>query len=141
MNDKITSATVRAIAFDADAATAKFYAALRERRFRGTRCTACGVAPFPPREHCPRCGGVVEWIDLPVRGTLYAFSQQQRSWRFSRPDVLGLVALPGVDGLVLTKIAARIETLAIGQMVEVDFLEVGPELVVHQFAPIVEGSR
>jgi uncharacterized OB-fold protein len=138
MNEKITGATVRAIAFDADAATLKFYAALRERRFRGTRCLACGVTPFPPREHCPRCGNgsdTIEWIDLPRRGTLHAFSQQQRSWRFSRPDVLGLVSLPGVDGLVLTKIAGRIEALAIGQAVEVDFLEIGKELVVHQFTP------
>ena len=47
--------------------------------------------------------------------------------------MIGLVALVGVAGLVLTKIAARFESLEIGQVVEVDFLEVGPELVVHQF--------
>lgn len=138
MNAKIASATVRAIQFNADAATATFYDGLRERRFRGTRCRRCEHVPFPPRDHCPHCGAAaddVEWIDLPSRGTLYAFSQQQRSWRFARPDVIGLVVLPGVTGFVLTKIAGPIESLQIGQPVEVDFLQAGPDLVVHQFRP------
>jgi len=137
MNAKITSASLRAIDFNADGATRTFYTALRERKFRTTRCSSCGHVPFPPRDHCVKCGGAdITWIDMPTRGTLYAFSQQQRSWRFSKHDVLGLVSLDGVSGLVLTKIDARIESLAIGQPVEVDFLEVGPELIVHQFRPV-----
>ena len=99
MNTKITSATVRAIHWNADAVTRQYYAALREHRFRGTRCAACGHVASPPRDHCVRCGAVsIEWIDLPIRGTLYAFSQQQRSWRFAKRDVIGLVALAGVAG-------------------------------------------
>jgi len=146
MNTRIVSATKRAIDFNADGATGTFYAALRERRFRGTRCTSCGHVPFPPRDHCVRCAqpadGLalthgMEWIDLPTLGMLYAFSQQQRSWRFSKPDVIGLVSLVGVSGLVLTKLDAPIESLAIGQDVEVDYLEIGPDLVVHQFRPCV----
>jgi uncharacterized OB-fold protein len=142
MNTKVISATTRAIDFNADATTRAFYAALRERRFRGTRCTGCGYMPFPPKEHCVRCapaapGHRMEWIELPTRGMVYAFTQQQRSWRFSKPDVIGLVSLVGVAGLVLTKLDAPIASLAIGQEVEVDFLDVGPELVVHQFRPVV----
>ena len=142
MNTKIISATKRAIDFNADGATRTFYAALRERRFRSTRCTSCGHVSFPPRNHCVRCGlgtdlkRAMEWIDLPTRGMVYAFGQQQRSWRFSKPDVIGLVSLVGVSGLVLTNLDATFESLAIGQDVEVDFLEVGPELVVHQFRPV-----
>lgn len=134
MNTKITSATVRGIRFNSDAATRTFFDALADKKFRGTRCKTCHHVPFPPREHCVACGASdVEWIDLPTRGTLHAFSQQQRSWRFARPDVIGLVELPGVTGLVLTKIAARIESLALGLAVELAFLEVGPGLTVHQF--------
>ena len=143
MNGKIVSATKRTIDFNADGATSIFYAALRERRFRGTRCTSCGHVPFPPRDHCTRCAQpgagllrTMEWIDLPTRGMVYAFSQQQRSWRFSKPDVIGLVSLVGVSGLVLTRLDAPFDSLALGQDVEVDFLEVGPELVVHQFRPV-----
>ncbi len=133
----IESTTLRAIEHDADAATRTFYAALRERRFRGTRCLACAHVPFPPRAFCPRCGASdVEWIDLPARGTLHAFTQQQRAWRFVRPDVLGLVVLPGVAGFVLTKIGAPIDELAIGQPVELAFVELAPELVVHEFRPV-----
>jgi len=137
VNAKITNATARAIRFHADAATQTFYAGLRERRFRGTRCAGCGHVPYPPRAFCPRCGGDdVSWIDLPTRGALYAFTQQQRSWRFASPDVIGLVALPGVAGLVLTKIAAPFDTLAIGREVELGFVELGAELVVHEFRPV-----
>jgi hypothetical protein len=50
--------------------------------------------------------------------------------------VIGLVALQGVSGLVLTKIAGKLDALAIGQTVEVDFLEVGADLIVHQFRPV-----
>jgi uncharacterized OB-fold protein len=138
MNGKIVSATKRTIDFNADGATRTFYTALRERKFRGTRCTSCGNVPFPPRDHCVRCAqlGTMEWMDLPTRGMVYAFSQQQRSWRFSKPVVIGLVSLVGVSGLVLTKLDAPFDSLAIGQDVEVNFLEVGPELVVHQFRPV-----
>ncbi|MGE0550962.1 MAG: Zn-ribbon domain-containing OB-fold protein [Kofleriaceae bacterium] len=137
MNTKITAASVRAIQYNADAATKTFYDGLKERRFRGTKCTACGHVPFPPREFCVKCHcQKIEWIDLPTKGTVHAFSYQQRSWRFSKPDVLGLVSLEGVNGLVLTKLAGKIDELSIGQTVQLDFVEVGPELVVHQFKPI-----
>lgn len=137
MNEKITSAARRAIRFNADAATRTFYKALLEHRLRGTRCGECGHVPYPPREHCPSCGSEsVDWIDLPERGTLAAFTYQKRSWRFSKPDVIGLVELEGVAGLILTKIDAPFESLQIGCSVELDFFEIGPDLVVHQFRPI-----
>ncbi len=136
MIDTINSASIRAIRFNADGATKLFYQRLREGRFQSTRCTSCAHIPFPPRLFCPKCGGSdVEWVDLPQRGELYAFSQQARALRFTTPDVLGIVDLEGV-GFVFTRINAPIEELEIGQQVAVGFHEISPELTVHQFSPV-----
>ena len=135
MKDIIDKATVRAIAWNADGATQQFYAHLKEKRFRSTRCEPCGRTAYPPRPFCPHCGkDSVEWVDLPTRGTLHAFSSQHRSLRFFAPDVLGLVELPDV-GFVFTKIDAKLKDLSIGEEVELDFFEICPDLVVHQFRP------
>lgn len=136
MKDIIDQATVRAIEFNADGATRTFFERLRERRFQSTRCGACQQVAYPPRLFCAACGhGEVEWVDLPRRGTLHAFTTQHRSLRFFDPDVLGLVELAGV-GFVLSKIDAELDALSIGQEVEVDYLEISGDLVVHQFRPV-----
>ena len=119
-----------------DEASKEFYRLLKNREFRTTRCRACGEVALPPRMFCPACFGVdVEWIDLPRRGTLYAFTQQERALRFNKPDVIGLVELSGA-GRLLTRIDARFEELAIGVEVEVDFLEVSENQTLHQFRPV-----
>lgn len=119
-----------------DEAVVEFYRCLKKREFRTTRCKACGEVALPPRMFCPACFGIdVEWIDLPKRGTLFAFTQQERSLRFSMPDVIGVVEFPGA-GRLLTRIDARYEDLAIGMEVEVDFLDVSENQTLHQFRPV-----
>ena len=126
MKDIVDAAYARAIDYNADGATGPFYQFLREGRFCSTRCPACGHIPFPPRLFCPACGSQkVEWVDLPGECELYAFTQQERSLRFIKPDVLGLVMIAGV-GLVLTSIDAPFEALRIGQRVTVEFQEISP---------------
>lgn len=116
-----------------DEAVQKFYRDLKRREFRTTRCRACGNTALPPRMFCPACFGVdVEWIDLPRRGTLFAFTQQDRSLRFSKPDVVGVVELPRA-GRLLTRIDAPYEELAIGMEVELDFLDISEGQTLHQF--------
>lgn len=135
MKQNIDNATRRAIWFNSDGATKEFYERLQAGQWQGTKCQACSHIPFPPRPFCPKCDGDIVWIDLPRRGTLYAWSTQARSLRFFAPDVLGLVELPGV-GLVFSKIAGKLEELKIGQAVEVDFIKIDDKLTTHQFKPI-----
>ncbi len=135
MKDIIDAATWRAITYNADGATDQFYDSLRNQRFQSTKCDDCGHVPFPPRLFCSKCGcNEVTWIDLPDRGTLYAFSLQQRSLRFPAPDVLGIVELEGV-GLVFTHIEGRISDLEIGQAVKLGFHQVSEKITVHKFIP------
>jgi len=119
-----------------DRATVEFYKNLKERKFKSTRCKACGEIALPPRTFCPFCfKDEVEWVDLPKRGKLYAFTQQERSLRFGKPDVIGVVELAGA-GLLLTRIDAPFESLAIGDQVEVDFIDVSDQQTLHQFRPV-----
>jgi uncharacterized OB-fold protein len=107
-------------------ATAReFYGRLADGRPAATtRCPACEETRFPPLARCPRCGGDVEWVELPQRGALYAFTTQEASVRFAAPAVLALVQLGDV---VVPAIAAGYDELEIGDEVEVEGMAV-PEL-------------
>lgn len=121
-----------------DEASREFYRLLKERRFMSTRCRACGETALPPRMFCPACFGTdVEWTDLPRQGTLYAFTQQERSLRFGKPGVIAVVELQGV-GRLLTSVEAPFESLGIGDLVEVDFLDVSPGQTLHFFRPVAK---
>ena len=128
--------TLEGVAYYGDAASERFYAYLKEKRFRSTRCVACGRAQMPPRDHCSHClSREVEWFDLPTRGTLYAFTRQRRAMRFTKPRVIGLVELPEV-GRFLSHIAGDFESLRIGQELEMGFCKVSERIVVHEFRPV-----
>lgn len=136
MKDQIDAATDIMLAYYGDAASRQFYELLKAGKYQSTRCKECGDATFPPRTFCPICfSSKVEWKDLPSEGTLYAFTQQDRSLRFPKPDVIGLVELEGV-GLILSHIRAPLESLAIGQRVRVEFLKISDTLTLHAFAPV-----
>ncbi len=119
-----------------DEASKEFYRLLKDRQFKTTRCKNCGSTALPPRLFCPSCFGTkVEWIDLPKRGTLYAFTQQERALRFNKPDVIGIVELEGA-GRMITRIDAALEDLSINMQVEMDFLDVSENQTLHQFRPV-----
>jgi uncharacterized OB-fold protein len=74
----------------------------------GSRC-ACGTVTFPMQDGCPRCGGEMERIELPRRGTLWTWTTQgfrpkgppegyyrgPESEQDFVPYFLGYVELPG----------------------------------------------
>lgn len=129
-----------------DATSRAFYARLAGRRFSTTRCGDCGALSFPPRGHCAACaaadasrGRNVEWVDLCGRGRLHAFTQLERAFFFTKPDVIGLVDLEEGCGRILSRIVAPFESLQVGQPLRVDFLDLPGGLVLHQFLPRDEG--
>jgi uncharacterized OB-fold protein len=40
------------------------------------RCAGCGAVAFPLRDRCPGCGGDLERMHLPSRGTLWTWTTQ-----------------------------------------------------------------
>ncbi|MGD0718164.1 MAG: OB-fold domain-containing protein [Thermoplasmata archaeon] len=78
----------------------RFYDRLREGRVSTTRCRQDGDIHWPPRIACPRCHSEeLEWIDLPERGTIYAFSAvlggAPLGMEADVPFAVGLVDLAG----------------------------------------------
>jgi uncharacterized OB-fold protein len=118
-----------------DETARSFYARLEAGDPATTRCPECGVTAFPPRPRCARCGGATEWVGLPRRGVLEAFTTQETAIRFRAPAVLALarvgdVVLPGIA-------AAPYEDLAIGDEVELEpFAEPETGLTLIRFRPV-----
>ncbi len=136
MKEIVDAATAGALGLFGGAATAEFQRRLAAKSLCSTRCTRCRAIAFPPREFCPDCHGrEVEWVELPRRATLYAFTQQQRGLRFLAPEVVGLVEVEGV-GHFLSRIDAPFESLSIGQTLEVGFAEAAPGVWVHSYRPV-----
>jgi uncharacterized OB-fold protein len=102
-----------------DAAAREFYGRLADGRPPATtRCSACAETRFPPLARCPACDGEVEWVELPRRGSLYAFTTQEAAIRFPAPAVLALVQLG--DVVVPAIAGAGYDELEIGDEVEVE---------------------
>jgi|tagenome__1003787_1003787.scaffolds.fasta_scaffold20759424_2 uncharacterized OB-fold protein len=101
---------------DRDATAREFYARLEAGTAATTRCPACGTTRFPPRARCATCDAPTEWIELPSRGRLHAFTMQERALRFGAPELLVLVELG--DVVVPGVMAGPIDERAIGDEVE-----------------------
>jgi uncharacterized OB-fold protein len=102
-----------------DATASEFYRRLAQDGVpSGTRCPACATpATFPPRSHCAACGGATEWVALPGRGRLEAFTTQETALRFPAPAVLALARLG--EAVVPGIADAPYEDLRVGDEVEV----------------------
>ena len=101
-----------------DEAASEFYRRLADGDLATTRCSRCELVSFPARLRCPECGGETEWVGLPRRGTLEAFTTQEAAIRFRAPVVL---ALARVGEVVLPGIAqAAYDELSIGDSVELE---------------------
>jgi len=137
LKEIIIQTTKKALEFYGDSASKRFYEFLSKREFKSTRCKKCGKVSLPPREFCPFCNSDsdIEWIDLPKTGKLFAFTQQERSLRFGKPDCIGIVELEGI-GMLLTKIEAPYDKLKIGMDVALDFVDIGGNIILHQFKPV-----
>lgn len=137
MFDLINNLTVAALDRFGDAASKRFYASIREKKFETTKCGSCGRTYFPPRLVCPHCASdSVEWVELSGKGKVYAFTQQDKPMRFPKPDVVGVIELvEGGEtvGRLMAKIDAPFDMVSIGAPVSVDYLEIAKKLVLPQF--------
>jgi uncharacterized protein len=103
---------------DMGAPAREFYRRLAQGELATTFCTPCDRYVFPPRDRCPDCSGSLDWRALSGRGTIYAYTQQERGLRFTAPDVVGIAELE--EGVrVFGVFDDEYRTLAIGLPIEV----------------------
>jgi uncharacterized protein len=111
-------ATLKYVLREMGPAAREFYRRLASGELATTFCERCGEFRFPPRERCPLCRGPGSWRPLSGRGTVYAFTQQERGLRFTAPEAIGIVELE--EGVRLFGVFEDpFESLALGLSVDV----------------------
>jgi len=109
----------------------RFFDRLKEGVVSTTRCPKDNVLLWPPRTACPVCHGeTLEWVDLPRRGHLYAFSAvlggAPLGMEGEVPFAVGLVDLEGAPLRLFGRIEGRPWTeLFIGQPVRLESYDIG----------------
>jgi len=92
------------------------------------KCDACGELHYPPRRHCPACGGeALTWTAMSGGATVVSHSTVMTSfhgqdWTGQLPYVVALVDLDEGPRMLTRLIGA--ETTARGDRVRVTFAEV-----------------
>ncbi len=122
-----------------DTRLSKFYDRLREGRLSTTRCPKDGVLLWPPRTACPKCHSEdLEWVDLPERGRVYAFSAVLAGAPLGMENEVPFpVGLVDLDGVAL-RLFGRIEgapwtSLRVGQAVRVEAYDLNDGRVFYRF--------
>ena len=116
-----------------------FFKNLREGRLTTTKCKRCEKLLWPPRIVCPDClSDELEWIDLGLKGELYAFTEMRLGAPLGFvedvPFCIGIVKIGGLS------ISARIDDakyddLEIGDKVQLKIVELDDGRVFYRFVP------
>jgi len=120
----------------------RFYDRLREGHLSTTRCRRDAELHWPPRTMCPRCRSEdLEWVDLPERGHVYAFSAVLAGAPLGMeqdvPFAVGLVDLDGVSLRIFGRIEGRPWTeLRIGQPVRPEAYDIGDGRMFYRFRTV-----
>ncbi|MCI4319415.1 MAG: Zn-ribbon domain-containing OB-fold protein [Thermoplasmata archaeon] len=116
-----------------------FYDALRKGKFQTTRCRNDRQLHWPPRVACPKCHTEsLEWVDLPTRGKIYAFSAllagAPLGMEADVPFVVGLVDLDGVPLRLFGRIVGKSwEACRIGDAVRLEPFEIDDGRIFYRF--------
>jgi len=103
-----------------DSANAPFWQAAADGVLLIKRCRSCTQAHWYPRPFCPHCqSGDVDWVAASGGGTIYSFTITRRADPV--PYVLAYVALDEGVTMLTNLVDAEMESLRIGQRVQVVF--------------------
>lgn len=118
---------------------AAFNTYLAEHKLMGSRCKVCGAVYLPPRPLCPESHTTdMEWFELSGKGRLVSFTSisigpafmLQSGFDRNNPYVTGVVETEEgaqIAAVIVGVDAKNPETIKIGSLVQVEFLELGPE--------------
>ena len=116
----------------------KFYDFLKEGKLTATKCKDCGYTPWPPRVVCPKCmSDNLEWVDLPEKGEIYAFTVQESGvpMGFEAPLIFAMVKIGDVR--FLSRIVdAKPEDVKVGGKVKLKVLNVPNDRVIPAFTVV-----
>jgi uncharacterized OB-fold protein len=117
-----------------DGFTAPFWKAASEGVLMIRRCKSCSEAHWYPRPFCPHCGSEdTDWVSASGSGTVYSFTVTRKAGPV--PYVLAYVTLDEGVTMLTNLVDAEIESLHIGQRVNVTFREAEGGGAVPMFKP------
>ncbi len=129
----------------ADHLTQPFWDAAADDRLVAPKCSTCGTFRLPPSAYCFNCQSRdVEWVELPGTAILYTFTVVRHPLH---PDLTpacpyasGVVELDGTQGagarMLVNIIDCDVDTLKIGQKLEIVWEHVNDEMTTPRFRPI-----
>ncbi|ERJ37732.1 MULTISPECIES: Zn-ribbon domain-containing OB-fold protein [Burkholderiaceae] len=115
-----------------------YWEGCRSGELRYQHCTSCGSVVFHPRALCPYClHDTLEWKASAGRGRVYSYSVQHVPLRPDAgayaPRVLGIAEVDEGFHMFAEFLADDPEQVAIGDPLEVVFVEVADDLVLPKF--------
>lgn len=124
-----------------DEVSKPFWDACNERRLIVQNCTACHRLQYPPQAACAGCGSAaqLEWREVSGRGRINGYSVMFQSrvgpLQADQPFNLAVIELeedPAIKFLSSLP-GTPLEEVPVGARVEVDFQEVGPGQLIHEW--------
>ena len=126
-----------------DTWSAPFWVAAREHRLVAQQCADCGAFRMPPSAFCWRCRSQnVVWPDLPGTGTIFTFTISRHALTPAAADcvpyVIAVIELDGAPGIRLISniVGVDVDSVEIGQRVDVVWDDVSAEVTIPRFIPI-----
>ncbi|OBH05764.1 hypothetical protein A5696_25105 [Mycobacterium sp. E2699] len=113
-----------------------FWQGCRSGELRYQRCEACGLANFPPTEHCRQClSAELHWERGGGLGEVYSWTLVHRAVtpEFEPPYAPAIVTLDEGYQMLTNLVGVNPEDLAIGLRVQVQFHAVGADVTLPYF--------
>jgi uncharacterized OB-fold protein len=119
-----------------------FWQGCRSEELRYQRCETCSLANFPPTEHCRQClSAELCWTPSGGVGEVYSWTVVHRpvTAEFEPPYAPAIITLDEGYQMLTNIVGVAPDDLAIGMRVQVQFHEVGPDVMLPYFTGL--GSR
>ncbi len=113
-----------------------FWQGCQSEELRYQRCDACGLANFPPTEHCRQClSAELRWAKSGGAGEIYSWTVVYRpvTPEFEPPYAPAIITLDEGYQMLTNIVGVAPTDLAIGIRVCVHFHVVGPDLTLPYF--------
>ena len=122
----------------ANADSAAYWNAARERRLLIRKCSACAALHFMPRHLCPVCwSDQLEWFDAKGTGSVHSFTIIRRApmaaFAPRAPYVVALIELDEGPRMMANVIGDDALLVGIGDRVKVTFEDRGDGAMLPQF--------
>jgi uncharacterized protein len=113
-----------------------FWQGCQSGELRYQRCDACGLANFPPTEHCRQClSAELRWTNSAGVGEIYSWTVVYRpvTPEFEPPYAPAIITLDEGYQMLTNVVGVAPGNLAIGMRVQAHFHVVGPDLTLPYF--------